>query len=150
LPFCHAELRTVKPKPECYPKEINTLGDHLRSHRLDLNLLQAQVAEQIGVDKTTVCNWESNASLPAIRYIPAVLRFLGYNPLPSGQTLIERLAATRKVLGLSQRELALANGVDEATWRGWEAGQHKPVGKNVELIERFLRTLETPAAFRTL
>jgi hypothetical protein len=44
LPFCHAELRTVKPKLECYPKEINTLGDHLRSRRLDLELLQSDVA----------------------------------------------------------------------------------------------------------
>jgi len=59
LTFCHAELRAAKPKLECYPKEINTLGDHFRSCRLDRNLLQGQVAEEIGVDKTTVCNWKA-------------------------------------------------------------------------------------------
>jgi transcriptional regulator with XRE-family HTH domain len=51
------------------------------------------------------------------------LHFLGYNPLHPGQTLIERLVAARKVLGMSQRELALAHGVDEATWLG---GQRAP------------------------
>jgi DNA-binding transcriptional regulator YiaG len=60
LPFCHAELRAVKPKSECYPNKISILGDHLRCHRLDRNFLQVQVAEQIGVDKTTIRNWESN------------------------------------------------------------------------------------------
>jgi DNA-binding XRE family transcriptional regulator len=67
---------------------------------------------QIGVDKTTVCNWESNASLPAIRYIPAILQFLGYDPFPPAQTLAERLTTARKVLGLSQQKLALLVGVD--------------------------------------
>jgi DNA-binding transcriptional regulator YiaG len=145
LPFCHAELRASRPQPSRYPKEINTLGDHIRARRLDLHLLQSEVAKQIGVHNVTVHNWESNASVPAIRYIPAVLHFLGYNPLLPGQTLIERLVAARKVLGMSQRELALAHGVDEATWRGWEAREHQPIGRNVELIERFLRTCESPA-----
>jgi DNA-binding XRE family transcriptional regulator len=58
LPFCHSELRAVRPKSDRYPKEINTLGDHIRSRRLDLNLLQMQVAEQIGVDEITITNWE--------------------------------------------------------------------------------------------
>ena len=135
----------MKPKPSHYPQQLNTLGDHIRSRRLDLDLFQTDVAEQIGVDTTTICNWESNASAPAIRYIHAVLHFLGYNPLHPGQTLIERLVAARKVLGMSQRELALAHGVDEATWRGWEAREHQPIGRNVELIERFLKTCESPS-----
>jgi len=43
LPFCHAELRTPKPQLEHYPKEINTLGDHIRTRRLDLKLLQREL-----------------------------------------------------------------------------------------------------------
>ena len=101
MPFCHAELRAAKPKPSCYPKKISTLGDHIRSRRLDLDLFQSDVAEQIGVDTTTICNWESNASIPAIRYIPAVRQFLGYDPFPPAQTLAERLVTARKGLGLS-------------------------------------------------
>jgi hypothetical protein len=38
LPFCHTELRASKPKPSHYPKQLNTLGDHIRTRRLDLRL----------------------------------------------------------------------------------------------------------------
>jgi DNA-binding transcriptional regulator YiaG len=93
---------------------------------------------QIGVDTTTIHNWEGNKSVPAIRYIPAILRFLGYSPFPSAERFPERLATVRKMLGLSQRTLAESLGVDPGTLQGWEAGQHKPVGRNDRLIEAFL------------
>ena len=87
LPFCHAELRASKPRPVHYPKQINTLGDHIRKRRLDLKLLQKQVADRIGVHELTITNWERNATVPAIRHIPAIIRFLGYDPLPSSNSL---------------------------------------------------------------
>ncbi len=151
MPFCHAELRASKPKSSLYPKQLNTLGDHIRSRRLDLDLFQSQVAQQIGVDETTIHNWEGNKSLPSIRFFPAILRFLEYYPFPPPQTLRDRLAVMRKMLGLSQRELAGSLGVDPSSLRDWEAGQHKPIGRNVELIERFLmyaaRHREMPTEF---
>jgi transcriptional regulator with XRE-family HTH domain len=82
LPFCHAELRAPKPKSDHYPTEISTLGDHIRKHRLDLDLMQRQVGEQIGVDEATITNWERNATDPAVRFIPAIIEFLDYDPLP--------------------------------------------------------------------
>jgi transcriptional regulator with XRE-family HTH domain len=105
---------------------------------LDLGLLQKQVADEIGVNTLTICNWESNKSSPFIRYIPKIIRFLGYNPLPSGQTLPEKLHMTRRVLGLSQEDLARKLGVDPTTVRGWEAGRHKPIRRYLEKIERVL------------
>jgi transcriptional regulator with XRE-family HTH domain len=48
--------------PVHYPKEINTLGDHIRKHCLDLKLLQRHVAEQIGVHEQTIAGWERNRS----------------------------------------------------------------------------------------
>jgi len=27
LPFCHAEVRSARPKSDCYPKELNSLCD---------------------------------------------------------------------------------------------------------------------------
>ena len=144
MPFYHAELRAAKPKPLCYPKEISTLGDHIRSRRLDLELFQSDVAEQIGVDATTICTWESNASLPAIRYVPAILSFLGYDPFPPARTFADRLTSARKVLGLSQRKLALSLGVDPGTLQNWEAERHKPTGRSAERVEGFLETLGNP------
>lgn len=39
---------------------------------------------------------------------------------------------------MSQRNLAESLGVDQGTLQSWEVGQHKPVGKNGQLIETFL------------
>jgi transcriptional regulator with XRE-family HTH domain len=136
LPFCHAELRAPKPKPSAYPKQINTLGDHIRTRRLDLNLLQREVGDRIGVDALTITNWESNATNPAIRYIPAIIQFLGDDPFPPAKTFTERLFAARKSLGLSQRKMAGKLAVDPATLQGWECGAHRPSPKSLESISR--------------
>ena len=138
LPFCHAELRAAKPKSEHYPTEISTLGDHIRKHRLDLNRIQRQVAEQIGVGEATITNWERNATTPAIRYIPAIIEFLGYDPLPPANSFSERLATARQTLGLSQRKMAEKLSVDPATVKGWESGMHKPTNKSLDLVGRVL------------
>ena len=106
LLFCHLELRAARPKSDRYPKELNTLGDHIRARRLDLGLFQSQVAELIGVCPLTITNWEGNASQPPVHYMPAIIRFLGYDPSPLATTFPERLIAARRTQGLTQRQLA--------------------------------------------
>jgi transcriptional regulator with XRE-family HTH domain len=118
---------------------MNTLGDHIRTRRLDLKLLQRQVAEEIGVSGATITTWERNASTPVARYIPAIIRFLGYDPLPSADSLPERLRRARRLLGLTQREMAERLGVDPCTLRDWEAGLHQPTRGSLEVIGRFLQ-----------
>ena len=140
LPFCHFELRASKPSSIHYPKEINTLGDHIRKRRLDLKVLQKQVGDQIGVHEMTITSWERNATVPEVRYIPAIIQFLGYNPLPAAKSLPERLVIARRALGLSQRKMAGKLGVDPATLLGWEAGRHQPTGKSLGLIARVLQS----------
>ena len=75
--FFHFELRAARRKSSQYPKQIKSLGDHIRVRRLDLKLLQKQVADCIGVDKITITNWEHRPAVPAIRYMPAIIQFLG-------------------------------------------------------------------------
>jgi transcriptional regulator with XRE-family HTH domain len=140
LPFCHLELRAARRKPASYPKRINTLGDHIRARRLDFKLLQKQVADQIGVHELTITNWEGNATVPEVRYVPAIVQFLGYNPLPASGSIPERLATARKALGLSQRKMAGKLGVDPSTLMAWEAGRHQPTDKSLDVIARVLRT----------
>ncbi|MGB6690746.1 MAG: helix-turn-helix transcriptional regulator [Terracidiphilus sp.] len=127
-------LRAARRRPAKYPKQINSSGDHIRARRLDLNFLQKRVADQIGVDESTITNWERNATVPEVRYTPAIIQFLGYNPLPAASSLAERLAAARRALGLSQRMMAQKLGVDPTTLMGWEAGRHQPTKKSIELI----------------
>lgn len=140
MPFCHLELRAARRKPANYPKQINSLGDHIRTRRLDLKLLQKQVADQIGVHEITISNWEVNATVPEVRYIPAIIRFLDYDPQPATESIPESLAAARRRLGLSQRKMAAKLGVDPATLMGWEAGKHQPTGKSLDVIARFLQS----------
>jgi DNA-binding transcriptional regulator YiaG len=145
LPFCHIELRAARGEPAGYPSQINSLGDHIRACRLDRKLLQEHVAEQIGVHKMTITSWERNATIPAIRYIPVILAFLGYDPFPPASTLSARLVAVRRMLGLSQRKLALSLGIDSGTLQSWEAGQHKPTGRSVVRVERLLESFGVPS-----
>jgi transcriptional regulator with XRE-family HTH domain len=83
LPFCSLKLKSPKPIDRAYPAELRSIGDHVRKRRLDLGLLQREVALRVGVDKTTVFNWETGTASPNLRALPAVIRFLGYDPRPS-------------------------------------------------------------------
>ncbi|GAB4164481.1 MAG: hypothetical protein Kow00100_01920 [Geothermobacteraceae bacterium] len=62
-------------------KEPVRLGDHLRRRRLELGLYQKDVAIQIGVTTSTIWNWEHGWTID-LRYIPRVIEFLGFNPIP--------------------------------------------------------------------
>jgi len=76
LPFCHVSLKAPKPLPEAYPKAPTTLGDHLRKKRLDMGLLQREVAVLLGVHASTINNWENNLRDPSSRRKDKIVRFL--------------------------------------------------------------------------
>jgi DNA-binding transcriptional regulator YiaG len=138
LPFCHVRLSGPKPKPKAYPKQLKTLGDHLRKRRLDLGLLQKQAAEQIGVDTASIGNWESNEVQPMVHCLPQILAFLGHNPLPEAGDLVGKFKRIRCILGLTQEQLAHKLGIDESTIEGWERGENTPVGAYRKLLEDFI------------
>ena len=121
LPFCHFTLRGRKPPPDGYPVELRTLGDHLRAKRLDLGLLQRDVAEQLRVSKATVYNWENNRSSPALHLVPRIIGFLGYVPYDTQlESLGQQIVAARRRLGFSQKGLARRLGVDSSALGRWE------------------------------
>lgn len=124
------------------PEQLNTLGDHLLRRRLVLKLLQRQVAKQLGVDEASVYNWENNRSKPGVAYMPAIIRFLGYNPLPPPNGWANRLVQWRTVLGLSQKESAKRMGVDASTLARWERGEREPTGKFAARASRILASAE--------
>jgi transcriptional regulator with XRE-family HTH domain len=77
------QLKSPKPLAREYSAELRSIGDHVRKRRLDLGLLQREVALLMEVDKTTVFNWEAGTAFPSLRALPAVIRFLGYDPRQS-------------------------------------------------------------------
>ncbi|HUT16318.1 MAG TPA: helix-turn-helix transcriptional regulator, partial [Anaerolineae bacterium] len=73
---------------------MKTLGDHLRKRRLDLGLLQRDVAGKLQVSRMTVCNWETGRTSPLLRFIPSFVAFLGYSPYhPQSDSLGKRILA---------------------------------------------------------
>lgn len=127
------------------PMEPKTIGDHIRRRRLSLKLQQKQVAEQLGVTTCCVFNWEANTASPRLEYMPAVIEFLGYNPLPPATNMVERLVRHRTSLGLSQAVSAQRMGVDPATLARWERGERQPTGKFLVNANRFLASKDAPS-----
>lgn len=142
LPFCHIRRTAQRPPDSAYPKTLTTIGDHIKKRRLDLGLFQKQTASQIGADVMTICNWELGLTEPEVRFIPKIIEFLGYNPLPEGQTLPEQIIRYRKTLGLSQAQLARILGVDPGTLSRWETDSRRPKGKHLGLIQQWLKQFE--------
>ena len=68
-------LRAPTPKAG-YPKQINNLGDEIRSRRLDLGLLQKDLAARLGATVETVNNWECGRTSPAERWWRGIWGFL--------------------------------------------------------------------------
>jgi transcriptional regulator with XRE-family HTH domain len=114
LPFCSVTLKAQKPTK--LPRILSTLGDHLKKRRLELGLYQAQVAGLIGVDESTVTNWEKNRTNPILWVMPKIIEFLGYHPSTGDyRTLGGRLLQYRESRGMSQKGLAKRIGIDPTT-----------------------------------
>lgn len=139
MPTCHLTIRASKPKPDGYPNEPKTLGEHLKKRRLDLGLIQRDVAKRVEVDKTSVWNWETDRNVPELRFMPAILAFLGYDPRPGEHTLGKRLVRFRQSKGWSQKRCAVELGVDPTTLARWERGEREPRGIHREKINVMLR-----------
>jgi hypothetical protein len=48
---------------------------------LRLGRCSRRSARGSGVNEA-ITNWETNGAQPTLKYMPAIIRFLGYNPLP--------------------------------------------------------------------
>jgi transcriptional regulator with XRE-family HTH domain len=146
LPFCYrsatrklALLKTYWKSVKGYPERRETLGQWVRSRRLDLGLEQAEAATRLGVHIETLKNWESGRLQPTVPVVPRIIEFLGHNPLPRPATFPEFLAYHRKRLGLHQGGLAKLIGVNANTvWR-WETGYLPPANT----VDRVRRKVET-------
>jgi transcriptional regulator with XRE-family HTH domain len=138
LPFCHVTLKGQRPLPKAYPPTLRTLGDHLRRRRLELGLLQRELAEQLRVNPGTVTNWELNRTAPALRFVPAIISFLGFDPSPPGASLGEQLRAVRRRAGYCQDRFARLLGIDPGTLSRWERGLRVPTVRYARLAEAFV------------
>lgn len=139
MPFCYIQLIGRKPPNTAYPQQLKTLGDHLRKRRLDLGLLQKEVAKKIGVNKSTITNWELNHNYPELRFLPSIIDFLGYWSYDTSRdNLGQQIVAARTRLGLSQEKLAILLDVDPSTVGRWEQNKGQSLMKHRVLVFAFL------------
>ena len=96
-------------------------------------------ASQIGVDPDSLKLWEGGKTAPAVGFYPRLIAFLGYNPLPEGQSRGQRIRRERISRGLSRKALADAVGVDEATVKRMEENVK---GMAVRAIRAICRRLD--------
>jgi len=141
LPFCYLTLRGLRCQPSLYfrrhsgsPANPRFVGEHLRKRRLDLKLLQKDVARTIGCTELTLVNWEKGHTKPSLNHMPGVVRFLGFNPLTHGDSLAQRLGIHRRALGVTQKVFASQIGVDPSTLARWERSERKPDGKQLRQL----------------
>lgn len=100
--------------------------------------MQREVAARIGVNESTVINWETGQTRPRIGHWPRVLAFLGYDPLRTSPGTELEVRALRRNLGLSQRELAHRLGLDEGTVRDLEFGRRRATRRTRALMAAFV------------
>ena len=91
------------------------------------------------MDTTTVTNWELGRTAPALRCIPWIIAFIGYDPGPEPATVGQALIRYRQRQGMAQQELARRLGVDPGTLGRWERGSRSPVGKYLAGVEAVIR-----------
>jgi transcriptional regulator with XRE-family HTH domain len=128
----------AREKPEL---RLETVGDHVRERRAVLGLTQAQAAAEIGVCRDALARWETRPMVPDVLTMPAVLGFLGYNPLPPARTFSELLLRTRRSHGLHLAALAEAISVPFNTLHAWERGLNAPAAARKALVEERLAEL---------
>ena len=140
--FCHLALSVSKPPSPDYPKELRTLGDHLRKARLDRGLVQQEVARILGVTTMTVNAWETRRAEPKVSYVPRIVSFIGYDPLPQAEGLGERLRAKRQRQGLTQHHLARLLGTTQAVVSLLETGGEVTNARVLEAVRGFVEGVE--------
>lgn len=131
-------MKAKKLSSNQYNTLITTIGDHLRKKRLELGLLQREVADRTGATECSVYLWETNRAAPTFPFLPKIIEFLGYCPYDPVWTPGERLSWIRKYRGLSQTAMARRLGVDPGTLARWERGERVPEGRFLQSLERWI------------
>ncbi|MCG3165578.1 MAG: hypothetical protein POELPBGB_01346 [Bacteroidia bacterium] len=135
-------MRQDLPVSQHYPKEVRTIGDHLRTVRLDRKLSQLDVAKILFVTEDSVTGWELNRFTPTPKYIKGIVSFLGYVPIEWNKgSLGTRLHYARLISGLTLEQLAKHIGCDESNLRVIELDKRTPRNGTLEKLSEFIQSV---------
>ncbi len=128
------------------PKAAQALRGPPQGPADQLGLLQREVAARIGVTKEVIHNWERDHAEPELRYYPALIEVIGYNPLPEPRTFGQAVRRERQSRGWSIARLAREAGVDPATVARLERDHRRMARRRVD---RIVAALDLPLLPRT-
>ena len=129
-----------KQRHDGYPINPVTLGEHIRKRRMDLGLLQEDVAKELEVTTNCITNWENNRSKPQIQFFPTIIKFLGIYPfIKNLTTLGGQIEHYRNCHGLSHKKFGKLLKVDASTIGSWESNKHTPQVKQRRNLLRILQ-----------
>jgi DNA-binding transcriptional regulator YiaG len=94
----------------------------------------------IGVHTVTVSDWETNENVPNSRVIPAIIKFLEYNPFPQTDSSSKgkEIGVARQLLGLSPAEAAQRLGICKSTLYFWEHDRKTPRKQRASVVQAFI------------
>lgn len=132
----HSILNSNSPRKQQlhgYPVFPITVGEHISKKRMDLGLLQREVAEIIGVTESSIWNWEHGTE-PELQYKPRIINFLGDVPFDCLDDTVGRLGWYKRAMGMNLDHLGEAMGRDPEQLSDWLNVKHYPFTKNWEKI----------------
>jgi len=140
IPFARYGETVQLPKKQGYPKDPQTVGEHIKKRRMDLGLRQCDISEQLGISLATMTVWENNHGEPQVNFYPKIIKFLGYMPLTiDTSTLGGKIKLYRYQHGLSHKNMARLLGVDASTIRSWEHNEHAPLSKFHQVLSNYIK-----------
>jgi transcriptional regulator with XRE-family HTH domain len=126
--------------PVSYPQIPISIGDNIRKKRMELKLLQKDVAKILGVTEDSITNWEKNRSVPQIHFFPGIINFLGHLPFEIDLTTFSgKIKAYRQINGLSQNKIGEIFKVDGTTVCSWELGENQPHKRMIAKLDSILK-----------
>ena len=139
LPFSRVAVSLPRYR-QGYPRNPRTVGEHIKKRRMDLSLLQKDVANIIGVSEDCITYWENARSTPQIQFMPRIVKFLDYNPVDADmKTLAGQIRNYRILNGLSHKKFGEMLGVDATTVGAWELGTSIPKKSTLERIRKYIK-----------
>ena len=135
MPF--SELNETIPLPDKrpFPKEVQTVGNHIKYARLSRNILIKDVCAFLKIDRETLRGWELGLFEPFVSHYPIIISFLGYNPCTfETDSFAGKVKMYRHKHGLTQMQFGeLLQTKASVVWQ-WEGNNRLPLEKTQKKI----------------
>lgn len=123
-----------------------TVGEHIKYERVRRGLRQKDLALATNAGLWTVITWERHNAEPSVKFIPALIKWLGYDPFPVGETFGEKVKWKRKKVGLTRKAMAKQLRLNYSSVEQWEHDVCRPNEENKKKLEDVVGAIEEMAA----